>query len=392
MKILMTADPIGGVWAYALELCRSLARTGDVVILATMGGRLRAEQRAAVAACRNVALHESRYRLEWMEEPWRDVEAAGEWLLELERRFRPDVVHLNGYAHGTLPWSAPVLLVGHSCVLSWWQAVHDRAAPAAWDSYRTAVTAGIRAADEVVAPTRAMLDALITHYGEPRSHRVIPNGVDAEYLPLGIRDAFGRYRRHAAYQRRAAYRRDAARPQPIVLAVGRVWDEAKNLMTLAAAAPRIRWPVHVAGADRHPAGGRRRLPGVRQHGPLSPGAVRQWYRRAAILVQPSLYEPFGLVPLEAALADCALVLGDIPSLREVWGDAAVYVPPRDPSALAAAVNALADRPLTLMQQARAARMRATALTARRMTRAYRSAYLDLLQRPAARTEVIACAS
>ena len=35
----------------------------------------------------------------------------------LERRLRPDVVHLNGYTHGALPWRAPVLVVGHSCVL-----------------------------------------------------------------------------------------------------------------------------------------------------------------------------------------------------------------------------------------------------------------------------------
>jgi glycosyltransferase involved in cell wall biosynthesis len=44
--------------------------------------------------------------------------------------------------------------------------------------------------------------------------------------------------------------------------------------------------------------------------------------------------------LEAALSGCALVLGDIPSLREVWGEAAVYVRPDDERALARAVTAL----------------------------------------------------
>jgi glycogen(starch) synthase len=44
---------------------------------------------------------------------------------------------------------------------------------------------------------------------------------------------------------------------------------------------------------------------------------------------PARYEPFGLSVLEAALSGCALVLGDIASLREVWGGAACYVRPGD---------------------------------------------------------------
>src|SRR3954454_20769962 len=115
-KILMTADPLGGVWTYALELARMLE--GVEVALATMGGPLTSEQRLEVAGLPNTSLFESHFKLEWMEDPWRDVDAAGEWLLRLESDLKPDLIHLNGYVHGSLSWNSPTLLVGHSCVMS----------------------------------------------------------------------------------------------------------------------------------------------------------------------------------------------------------------------------------------------------------------------------------
>lgn len=386
MKVLMTADTVGGIWTYAVQLCRSLERHGVEVALATMGAPLSAPQHAVVRGLRNVTVHESEFRLEWMSEPWDDVAAAGRWLLELDERFRPDVVHLNGYTHGALAWRAPVLVAGHSCVLSWWRAVHGSEAPPEWDRYRDAVTAGLQAADAVAAPTRAMLRTLIEDYGMPRRTRVIPNGCDSTWLPLGVRDAFGRYVGRAE------------RRQPLVLGAGRIWDESKNLAALAVAAPAIHAPVHVAGADVDPSGRTIRLTGVNQLGMLPPAALQHWYRQASVFVQPSVYEPFGLAPLEAALAGCALVLGDIPSLREVWGDAAVYVPARRPAELAEAVNALLGDAARLSRYADAAGRRARTFTAARMARGYALLYRELARSggrspgPDPQMEVVACAS
>src|SRR5688572_6052780 len=128
-RILMTADTVGGVWTYALELIRALEQHSAQVLLATMGRGLSPEQTCELSELSNVELAESNYKLEWMENPWRDVEAAGEWLLSLERDFQPDLIHLNGYAHGALAWHAPVLIVGHSCVPSWWKAVKREQIP-----------------------------------------------------------------------------------------------------------------------------------------------------------------------------------------------------------------------------------------------------------------------
>src|SRR5690349_15186580 len=151
----MTGDTVGGVWTYALELARAVRPYDVDVTLATMGSPLTDEQWREVRAAETVHVFESSFRLEWMDHPWDDVAKAGTWLLKLRDRVQPDVVHLNGYAHGALPWETPVLVVGHSCVFSWWGAVHRELPPPEWDRYRTEVGRGLRAAAYVVAPSAA---------------------------------------------------------------------------------------------------------------------------------------------------------------------------------------------------------------------------------------------
>ena len=73
-----------------------------------------------------MSVTESRYN--WFGWSLGNIEAAGDWLLG-RGNFKPALIHLNDYPHGALPW-LPVLMVGHSCVLSWWQAVHGVPAPA----------------------------------------------------------------------------------------------------------------------------------------------------------------------------------------------------------------------------------------------------------------------
>src|SRR4051812_44792716 len=132
MKLLMTTDTVGGVWTYAIELASALQSKGVEIILATMGAPLNADQNAQAHALPNLHIVESNFKLEWMQDPWEDVRAAGRWLLHLEEHFRPDIVHLNGYAHAALPFAAPIVCVAHSCVVSWWQAVKGEAAPPSW--------------------------------------------------------------------------------------------------------------------------------------------------------------------------------------------------------------------------------------------------------------------
>src|SRR5581483_376630 len=110
-RVLLTADTVGGVWTYALELARGLTDAGVTVGLATMGAPLRPDQQREAARIAGLALFESSFKLEWMADPWDDVGRAGEWLLGVEQRFQPDIVHLNQFCFGALRFRAPVLAV-----------------------------------------------------------------------------------------------------------------------------------------------------------------------------------------------------------------------------------------------------------------------------------------
>jgi glycosyltransferase involved in cell wall biosynthesis len=346
-RILMTADTVGGVWTYALELIGALPQIEFA--LATMGAPITAAQRTDAAALPNVQLFPSTYALEWMDDPWADVDRATDWLLEIARDFRPDVVHLNGYAHADVRWPAPVLVVGHSCVLSWWAAVKHGGAPHGYDEYRARVRAGLNAADLVVAPTAAMIEALRLHYAFDGEGEVIANGRDPRLFT-------------------ATEKRD------VIFAAGRLWDEAKNLAALEAAALSVKWPIEIAGDATHPSGREMQFTRVRSLGKLPQDALVERLAAASIYALPARYEPFGLSVLEAALSGCALVLGDIPTLHEVWGDAATFVAPDDHAALAAALNSLIDNPGVRNDFARRARSRALEFSPERMASGYLSAY------------------
>ena len=71
-------------------------------------------------------------------------------------------------------------------------------------------------------------------------------------------------------------------------------------------------------------------------GRVSQDELVELYRRASALVFPSLYEGFGQPLLEALACACPVACSDLPPLREVAGDAAVYFDALDPESIAAA--------------------------------------------------------
>jgi glycosyltransferase involved in cell wall biosynthesis len=381
-RVLMTTDTIGGVWTYSLELARVLCEQDVEIAVATMGAPLSAEQWREAECIPNLGIFESTYKLEWMHEPWDDLREAGEWLLELERSLRPDIIHLNNYAHGALPFGAPKLIVAHSDVLSWWRAVKGEEAPESWDAYRDVVLTGLRSADLVVAPSTCALTDVIHHYGPLRKTEVVPNGREISFHHVS--------------------------KEPFIFSSGRLWDEAKNISTLTDIANELTWPVRVAGDTDEPGAGTGRrtaraaetaadsdvsqsendwharsggpyLENVRLLGRLNALQMAQQFERASIYCLPACYEPFGLSALEAALAGCALVLGDIPSQREIWRDAAVFVAPTDAEALGTALQQLiADAPRR-RELAERAHQRAMEFTTLRMASSYLALYSELME-------------
>ena len=71
-------------------------------------------------------------------------------------------------------------------------------------------------------------------------------------------------------------------------------------------------------------------------GRVSQDELVDLYRRAGALVFPSLYEGFGQPVLEALACACPVACSDLPPLREVAGDTAVYFDPLDPESIASA--------------------------------------------------------
>jgi glycosyltransferase involved in cell wall biosynthesis len=212
------------------------------------------------------------------------------------------------------------------------------------------VSVGLRAADLVVAPSFAMLAALECHYGPLPQTRVVPNGRHMQPVP------------HAG-------------KEPFVFTAGRLWDAAKNVEAVFDVASSLPWPVFVAGAPGPASTASQAI----HLGRLEGGEVARWMARASIYVLPARYEPFGLSVLEAALSGCALVLGDIDSLREIWDDVAVFVPPGDRTMLAAAILRLIDNEGLRERLARRAHQRASRFTDRRMVATYLSLYRSLIR-------------
>lgn len=165
-----------------------------------------------------------------------------------------------------------------------------------------------------------------------------------------------------------------------MLAAGRLWDEAKNMAALTAIAADLRWPLYLAGETSEP-GRNEEAPAPRNAqylGVLTQGEMSDWMQRAAIYAAPAYYEPFGLGILEAAQAGCALVLGDIPSLREIWADAAVFVAPDDHGELRQRINELSRQDARRQLLAQRAWQRAQDFSTQGMAEEYLAAYRGLL--------------
>ena len=154
-----------------------------------------------------------------------------------------------------------------------------------------------------------------------------------------------------------------------------MWDEAKNISALCEVAPSLRWPVYVAGEKASPSESTEEpLEWVQWLGRLPADVIALWYERAAIYALPARYEPFGLSVLEAASQGCALVLGDIPSLRENWDEAALFVAPDDRQELVAAIAWLIASPARRLALGARAMSRAAEFTIARMAAAYVDVY------------------
>jgi glycosyltransferase involved in cell wall biosynthesis len=365
LHVLVTADTLSGSWTYARELVTGLVTRGTQVTLVSFGEIPLPDQTSWMDHLHGLDYRPTAFRLEWMDEAPQDLRESSEFLANLIREVHPDLLHLHQFCHGNLPVAVPRVIMAHGDLISWSQAVQGCTPhPSRWlKHYRDTVIRGIAAADAVVAPSAWMLDTLRATYTRPRREVVIYPGRNPIFFnPYISKDGS-------------------------VLSVGRLIDAGKQVSLLTQHAHPF--AVCIVGAEHTvPVA---RVPiradvkvstdesNIAIRGAQTEAQLRALYSRAAIYAATPRYEPLGLATLDAAFSRCAIVANDIPSFREVWGDAALYFRTNDAGSLAAILRQLdSDRPLRQAYADRAFARARERFTTQRMIDSYIKLYHSLV--------------
>src|SRR5580704_7681109 len=292
VHVLVTTDSLSGSWTYARELVTGLVTRGVRVTLVSFGEIPFPDQTSWMDHLHGLDYRPTAFHLEWMQDAEQDLCESSAFLAALVRELRPDVLHLNQFCYGNT------------------------------------VLNGLAGADAVVAPAAWMLDRISTCYRRPHRGEVIYPGRNPIFFnPYVSKD-------------------------DCVLAVGRLVDASRQVFLLTQQAHSV--PVCIVGAEhtvpmpRIPIRADVKLDTAQTcvaiRGPQTESQLRALYSRASIYAATARYEPLGMPLLEAAFSRCAIVANDIPSFREIWGDAALYFRTNDASSLAESIRALnADR-------------------------------------------------
>ena len=348
LRVLLVTDAVGGVWIYSLELARALKPLGIETLLAVMGPSPTRAQRDEAA---DFELIDTALPLEWLDTTPQEIVSAGRALARMAKSEGVDIIQTSSAALlAGADMALPSVAVQHSCLASWWAAVKRTSCPAEFDWRRQLVGQGLANASAIVAPSLAFAAETSRIYDVPVA--CVHNG------------------------RRSRPARDVP-PAEFVFTAGRLWDEGKNIAALDRAARRLHVPVQAAGPCEGPNGTRINLAHVEALGTLGDTRLSAIYGARPLYVSPALYEPFGLSVLEAAQAGCALLLSDIPTHREIWSGAAIFVPPQDDRAIAAAITALLNDPLERDQMGQCARARAQHFRPERMARGMAGIYASM---------------
>lgn len=274
------------------------------------------------------------------------------------RRIRADLLH------------APVNVAPFRSVCPTVVTVHDLSFIHYPNSFRafqrlyqqTMTPISIRRAARVIAVSEnTRMDLLRLYRADPARVQVVYNGVEERFRPI---DKPGVER----------FRRRRGLPERMILFVGTL-EPRKNVSTLLKAyallrkTGRTKVPLVIAGGKGwlyDPIFALAEELGLGEHlffpGYVPDAELPLWYNAAEIFVFPSLYEGFGLTPLEAMACGTPVIVSSASSLPEVVGDAGLIVEPEDVEGLAESIARLLDDPALRKELGVAGQRRATGFT------------------------------
>jgi glycosyltransferase involved in cell wall biosynthesis len=248
------------------------------------------------------------------------------------RREHVDLFHAPHYVLPPLVHCRSVVTI-HDCIhLMFPQYLPGRLAHA---YARATILAATRRADRILTVSEASKSDILRCFNVPADKIIVTyNAIDACFLAEPTDDEFARARER--YQL----------TNPFVLYVGNIKPH-KNLERLIDAFDRVRRQgfddlrlVIIGDQISRYQGLRRAVHRHKLHkhvrflGFVSPETLAVLYRLASVFAFPSLYEGFGLPPLEAMASGTPVLSSNVSSLPEVLGDAALLVDPYSPEAIA----------------------------------------------------------
>lgn len=273
--------------------------------------------------------------------------------LELPRYFRGEVLFCPGNTAPVISLlsAAPVVVTVHDLSYKYFPEAY-RLAFRLW--YGVLIPVILRRATAVITVSESERQAMIAHYPEaaPRLHVVANGGLPKDVLvdttrapnpPGGYILYVGSLSKRKNFPRLAEVACRLARERGFRFVF--VGNKSKSLTAAAADVPGdIKSLVTFAGAVENPA------------------TLASFYRNAACLLFPSLYESSGLPPIEAMACGCPVIVSDIPALRERCGDAALYCDPHDVASITATTIRLMDDPMLRQKLQTLGQHRAAAFT------------------------------
>jgi glycogen(starch) synthase len=343
----------GGLARHVRKLAEALVDRGTDVHVLTRGG----EEMAPEEEAAGVAIHRVREPkrptdlgefVAWVERMNADMLAAG---VELGDRFEFDLVHGHDWLvaiagdHLARRFSSPLVTTIHATEHGRHQGWVDKHPQSYIHGTERWIT---NRADRVIACSYYMREQIADIFDVPEERiSVIPNGIDPEDLQP-----------HDEPELRRLRSEFAAPDQKLVLLIGRLVYE-KGFQLALEAMPRLVEEVPgtrflVAGSGTHEQELRRQAAetGLDEHGTflgwIGDDVLHSLYPISDVCVVPSIYEPFGLVALEAMASGCPCIVADTGGLREVvpHDAAGLRFRPRDPEALAeVAIRLLRDEEL-----------------------------------------------